>query len=94
MYSHMVDQCLQPTIKQLHATITSILVLAAPTVLDLFLLTATMIKTFRIAVVSESHPSSPIVRVVLDSFCRWFQVEISQMRALLRDELMYVKQRT
>jgi hypothetical protein len=62
-YSTLGSQCLPGETAKMNSVAPSYLAVVAPTILDLVLLVLTIVKAFK---VSESYPSSPIVRVVLD----------------------------
>ena len=65
-YSLISSQCLQESGARFHSSGPSILAVITPTTLDLYLLVLTIVKASRSDVLSKSHPSSPIVCVVLD----------------------------
>ena len=72
-YSHIGRQCLPRSGGKIENPAAAILGGVAPTVLDLFLLTFTVLKAVRSSALSESHSSSPIVCVMRD-FYLWLKL--------------------
>ena len=72
-YSHIGRQCLPTSAGKLETLTVPILATLTPTSLDLFLLILTIVKAVKSSALSESHPSSPIVCVVLD-FDLWLKL--------------------
>jgi hypothetical protein len=65
-YSPLGGQCLPGFTSRVSTSPTTYLPALAPTILDLYLLVLTIVKAFKSAALSKSHPSSPIVCIVLD----------------------------
>ena len=68
VYSHIGGQCLPGVLHlgRISPLVNGLIVGVLPTALDILLLTLTVVKVLKMNALSESHPSLPIVRVVLD----------------------------
>jgi len=90
IYSPISGQCLTRGMKGMNTPATGLVTVLSPMPLDLLLLGLTIVKTFKSKTLLESHPSSPIVGVVFH-FGFFLGANSSlQMRAMLRDEILYV----
>ena len=67
-YSDIGHQCLPRSSAKgaITSPATAVVIAVAPTILDTFILTLTIVKAMRSNALSGSHPSSSIVRVALD----------------------------
>ena len=74
VYSHIGGQCLPGILHpgKINPLVNGLIVGVLPTALDILLLTLTVVKVLKTNALSESHPSLPIVRVVLD-FDLWLK---------------------
>ena len=97
VYSHIGGQCLPGVLGQgrINPLVNGLIVGVIPTALDVLFLTLTVVMVLKMNALSDSHPSLPIVRVVLDFDLRLKLINLDRspkMRALLSHEILYVNQ--